>query len=98
MSDMSMGEFQELLKASSLGTPEVVDAWESATGIGPFKAELDELLAEPEPDPRQLRRIAELMEIVRGDAEAREWWERAAEAGDSDAKDYLRVLDDEQGV
>lgn len=56
------------------------------------RQELDELLAVDDPEPPQLRRIAEVTEIVHGDDVARQWWVRAAAAGDQDASDYLLEL------
>lgn len=59
--------------------------------------ELTALLEQGAPyAPAQLRRIAELMELLYTDEKARPWWERAAEAGDPDAVDYLEVLKEEQ--
>jgi hypothetical protein len=59
--------------------------------------ELTALLEQGAPyAPEQLRRIAELMELLYSDEKARPWWERAAEAGDRDAVDYLEVLKEEQ--
>jgi hypothetical protein len=59
--------------------------------------ELTTLLEQGAPyEPRQLRRIAELMELLYSDEKARPWWERASEAGDRDAVDYLAVLKEEE--
>jgi TPR repeat protein len=61
------------------------------------RSELTTLLERGAPyAPEQLRRIAELMELLYSDEKARPWWERAAEAGDRDAVDYLEVLKEEQ--
>jgi hypothetical protein len=95
-------EFEELLDRSSLGSPEVKEVIERSrqedSGIGPFRWELKELLAVDEPDPRQLRRIAEVTEVVDGTDAAREWWVRAAAAGDRDASDYLlELIEEEEG-
>lgn len=57
--------------------------------------ELESLRAVEEPTPAQLRRIAELMEIVQGEGAAFPWWVRAAAAGDQDAADYLMILIEE---
>jgi hypothetical protein len=89
-------EFEELLEQSSFGSPEVKEAIERSrkedSGLGPFRTELEELLAVDDPEPRQLRRIAEVTEVVHGDDAACEWWVRAAAAGDRDASDYLLEL------
>lgn len=47
------------------------------------------------PTPRESRRIAELLEFLDRDEEARRWWEIAALRGDRDARDYLDILDAE---
>ncbi|WP_432156076.1 hypothetical protein [Streptomyces sp. bgisy153] len=57
--------------------------------------ELATLLLLPDPLPAELRRIAELTELLHDDPTARVWWERAAFAGDQDAIDYLAVLTEE---
>jgi hypothetical protein len=57
--------------------------------------ELAELLAVEGPEPRQLRRIAELVEVLHGDDVARVWWAKAAAAGDQDAIDYMHVMNEE---
>jgi hypothetical protein len=46
--------------------------------------------------PADLRRLAELVELVHGATAARPAWERAAAAGDRDAVDYLAVLEEEE--
>lgn len=51
--------------------------------------ELAGLLAIKEPQPAQLRRIAELVEFLSTHEEALPWWRRAAMAGDRDAVDLL---------
>jgi len=45
--------------------------------------------------PQETRRVAEILEFLDRDNEARSWWERAALKGDEDARDYLHVLDAE---
>jgi len=49
-----------------------------------FELELEELRSNTtlHTDPRVLRRIAELTELLRGGGEARTWWNQAAQAGD----------------
>jgi len=49
-----------------------------------FELELEELRGNTtlHEEPRVLRRIAELTELLLGGGEARRWWVRAAEAGD----------------
>lgn len=70
---------------------------DAALGKRFFLEELEELLGLDERPSHQLRRIAELTEIVYDDAEARPWWERAADAGDEDAVAYLQELIEEDG-
>ncbi|GHB51867.1 hypothetical protein GCM10010331_44260 [Streptomyces xanthochromogenes] len=61
------------------------------------KKELTDLLGqEAAHEPSQLRRIAELMELLHSDEIAKPWWQRAAEAGNRDASDYLDVLESER--
>lgn len=43
--------------------------------------------------PQETRRVAEILEFLDRDDEARSWWKRAALKGDQDALDYLHVLD-----
>ncbi|MFC9595722.1 hypothetical protein ACFTUC_38745 [Streptomyces sp. NPDC056944] len=38
------------------------------------------------------RRVAELWELLNEQSYANYWWERAADSGDEDAKDYLEIL------
>jgi hypothetical protein len=45
--------------------------------------------------PQETRRVAEILEFLDRDDEARSWWEKAAFKGDQDALDYLHVLDAE---
>ncbi|MFF4542249.1 hypothetical protein [Streptomyces aureus] len=60
------------------------------------RKELDTLLTRTRHTPSELRRIAELTEIVDSDEAALYWWHEAAVAGDQDAIDYLEMLDQEQ--
>ncbi len=46
--------------------------------------------------PRETRRVAEILEFLDRDNEARSWWEKAALKGDEDARDYLHILDIER--
>ncbi|MFF1350769.1 hypothetical protein ACFVZJ_33190 [Streptomyces sp. NPDC058322] len=46
--------------------------------------------------PQETRRVAEVLEFLDMDDEARQWWEKAAFKGDEDARDYLAVLDTER--
>ncbi|MBY8345798.1 hypothetical protein LXH13_39590 [Streptomyces spinosirectus] len=46
--------------------------------------------------PQETRRVAEILELMEWDTEARTWWQKAADKGDEDAQDYLEVLDAEQ--
>ncbi|MDW4910695.1 hypothetical protein RB628_36580 [Streptomyces sp. ADMS] len=46
--------------------------------------------------PQETRRVAEILEFLDRDNEARSWWEKAALKGDEDARDYLHVLDAER--
>jgi hypothetical protein len=57
--------------------------------------ELATLLTLADPLPTEMRRTAELTELVHGDAAARVWWERAAAAGNYDAIGYLKALVEE---
>jgi hypothetical protein len=62
---------------------------------GHFKRELDELTTcrkEEDLTARQLRRIAELTELLDGDEAAMPWWHRAAQAGDDLAAATLAHL------
>ncbi|WP_328565103.1 hypothetical protein [Streptomyces coelicoflavus] len=43
--------------------------------------------------PQETRRVAEILEFLDRDDEARRWWKKAALKGDQDALDYLHVLD-----
>jgi hypothetical protein len=61
-----------------------------------LRKELDALLTRDRRAPADLRRIAELTEILYSDAAALYWWHLASAAGDQDAIDYLEVLDQEQ--
>lgn len=51
--------------------------------------ELEELQRIATPSPSQLRRIAELVESLQGQASALPFWKAAADAGDSEAGEYL---------
>ncbi|GFN01399.1 hypothetical protein [Streptomyces fulvorobeus] len=46
--------------------------------------------------PQETRRVAEILEFLDRDDEARSWWKKAALKGDQDALDYLHVLDAEK--
>ena len=46
--------------------------------------------------PQETRRVAEILELLDRDNEARSWWEKAALKGDEDARDYLHILDAEK--
>ncbi|MET7363211.1 hypothetical protein ABZS76_32905 [Streptomyces sp. NPDC005562] len=91
-------EFEALLDVSSLGAPHVVGAAES---IPPERrarfqrAQLLHLLGAPARSGAQLRRIAELTELLFDDDAARIWWQRAAAAGDQDAVDMLAQFEAE---
>lgn len=58
---------------------------------------LRRLRALESPSSAQLCRIAEITEFVDGVHVARQWWERAAAAGDEDAQGYLEILRQEGG-
>lgn len=58
--------------------------------------ELDRLLALEDPSPAELRRTAEVLELVNRDDDAWEYWAKAALAGDADALEYLLVLIEER--
>ncbi|MFE2246662.1 hypothetical protein [Streptomyces lavendulae] len=45
--------------------------------------------------PEDLRRVAELFELLGDQPLANRWWKKAALAGDEDARDYLDVLEEE---
>ncbi|MEZ7002328.1 hypothetical protein [Streptomyces sp. AD55] len=47
--------------------------------------------------PQETRRVAEILELLDRDTEARIWWVKAALKGDADAQDYLAVLEAEEG-
>lgn len=59
--------------------------------------ELDRLLALQDPSPAELRRTAEVLEMVDRDGEAWEYYTKAALAGDADSLAYLCVWMDEKG-
>lgn len=84
----------ERAKAIAATPSENVDLSEHAKRL--FRDELNELLGLDRRSPEQLARVAGLMEIVHDETVARPWWERAADAGDEDAIDYLRELVDEE--
>lgn len=46
--------------------------------------------------PQETRRVAEILELMEWDVEARTWWQKAADKGDEDAQDYLEVLNAER--
>ncbi|MCH0573070.1 hypothetical protein I3F60_28145 [Streptomyces sp. MUM 136J] len=46
--------------------------------------------------PQETRRVAEILEFLDREDEARNWWEKAALKGDEDARDYLQILDAER--
>ncbi|MEU0650395.1 hypothetical protein [Streptomyces umbrinus] len=46
--------------------------------------------------PQETRRVAEILELMNWDSEARTWWQKAASRGDEDARDYLEILEAEQ--
>ncbi|MER8003978.1 hypothetical protein [Streptomyces sp. NPDC095613] len=48
--------------------------------------------------PQETRRVAEILEFLDRNNVARSWWERAALKGDEDARDYLHILDAEEGL
>lgn len=57
--------------------------------------ELEELQRIHLPSPAQVRRMAELVELLQGRPRARRYYEIAAEAGDRDAQDYLAAWDED---
>ncbi|WP_409238420.1 hypothetical protein [Streptomyces sp. PA5.6] len=57
--------------------------------------ELLHLLASTDPTPDQLRRIAELTDLHFDFETAKVWYQKAAQAGDQDAADYLEADDDQ---
>lgn len=65
--------------------------------IGAYK-ELIHLLGLPAPDGEQLRRIAEVAELLYDIEAARPWWLKAALVGDQDAIDYMAVLNEEEAA
>ncbi|MFH9606931.1 hypothetical protein [Streptomyces sp. NPDC017448] len=91
-------DFDELLRRNSLGgglTEEQKRAEAERQQRAEWIREIRELHLLLEHTPAQLRRIAEIVEALEGDAAAREHWERAARAGNRDAKDYLTVVNEE---
>jgi hypothetical protein len=65
-------------------------------GTAPEEA-LTTLLEQGAPyESAQLRKIAELTELLYSIEKARPWWERAAEAGDEDAAGYLELLREDE--
>jgi hypothetical protein len=79
------------------------EGWSCTDGedlCGPCAAavELADLRDVDGPLPAQLRRMAELVELLEDAAAARPVWERAAAAGDRDAIDYVAVLVAEAGA
>lgn len=56
------------------------------------RRELTALLELDSRTPGQLRKTAELTELLYTDEKARPWWERAKEAGDEAAIGYVEVL------
>lgn len=59
------------------------------------RAEFRSLLKKGSLEPRELRRIAELVELLYSQERAIPWWGWAARAGNQDAVDYLAVLKSE---
>jgi hypothetical protein len=49
-------------------------------------------------DGAQVRRIAELLEVLELDHVAVHWWARAAQLGDRDAADYLEILKEDRDI
>lgn len=74
----------------------------TGAGIAPVERpepgdQLTTLLEQGAPyEPAQLRKIAELTELLYTNEKARPWWERAAEAGDEDAIGYLELLREDE--
>lgn len=99
--ELSDDEFERIRRAGRAGTT-MTAAKAAAYGrrLGEYRVEAAELLRlEPHFTPQQLRRLAELLEIVEGNVIARPWWERAADAGDAAAGDRVwrvRLEDDDQ--
>lgn len=89
MNDEEMKEFERLLAGSSVGGAPMDP---TAPAREYSKLELEELLAEDDPAPAELRRIAELTELLHSDEAAWPWWQRAARAKDPDAVAYLLEL------
>ncbi|WP_030895954.1 hypothetical protein [Streptomyces sp. NRRL F-5053] len=59
--------------------------------------ELASLLARcDQVDGAEVRRTAELCELIGRDDMARIYWQRAAEMGDEDARSYLEILEEEE--
>lgn len=72
--------------------------WQTAEGQASCQAEWDQLAALENPDGEELRRMAELAEILFGDEVARKWWVMAAAEGCVDAVDMLEVLVEEDAA
>ena len=72
----------------------IVDQRPRDPRIPEWRRELMELLRLSGHTPEQKRRIAELHEGIGDDFRAYAWWKKAAEAGDRDAADMVKLLDE----
>ena len=72
----------------------IVDQRPPDPRIPRWHRELVELSLLAKHTPGQKRRIAELCECLGDDGRAYTWWKEAAEAGDRDAVDMVKLLDE----
>ncbi|MFE0606627.1 hypothetical protein ACFW2T_32345 [Streptomyces sp. NPDC058892] len=78
------------------GRPGMPKSQTDAGKLDSAREELDLLVGKKDRKPRDVRRVAEILEVLGLDYEAYEVWSLAAEMGDPDAVDYLAILNKER--